>query len=297
MCTHRLHVDSSFLGFDAFPPAPRPSVTRTSLPDKLDRSHSLITLRRKKEFVLGFFFPFLCMYHESVWVPCRGGCESGARRETLITLWISDCLFHKSWIFYFCPFLWEKKNCLLKMEGDSVCFSRSAECFPFVFVGAALTFLPNERQIEVKLMLARDQNKKDDEMGYTPCPPLWFFHHRSHCITAARRRKLRYTPCWHISAISALWWLTSVCGSNGAKQFTLQPIKWICTASFFNHRTHLFCSHNWKYLWSWISVINDHSNTTKWSIHIKKIRTFKCCCLVHINFTAPVIWCTNRNAW
>lgn len=29
----------------------------------------------------------------------------------------------------------------------------------FVFVGAALTFLPIERQIEVKLMLARNQNK------------------------------------------------------------------------------------------------------------------------------------------
>lgn len=65
----------------------------------------------------------------------------------------------------------------------------------------------------------------------------------------------------------------------------------------FNHRTHLFCSHNWKYLRSWISVINDHSNTKKWSVHIKKIRTFKCCCLIHVDFTAPVIWCTNRNAW
>ena len=29
----------------------------------------------------------------------------------------------------------------------------------FVFVGAALTFLPVEKQIEVKLMLAHKQNK------------------------------------------------------------------------------------------------------------------------------------------
>lgn len=192
MCAHRLHVDSSFLGFDAFLSAPRPSVTQTSLPDKLNRSHSLITLRRKAEFDVFIF---------SVHVPqvcvgsMPGGCESGARRETLITLLNLRLSVSQVLDILFLSFSLGKKTCLLKMEGDSVCFSRSAECFPFVFVGAALTFLPNKRQIEVKLMLARDQNKKDDEMGYMPCPPLWFFHHHSHCITAARRRKLRYTPC------------------------------------------------------------------------------------------------------
>lgn len=44
----------------------------------------------------------------------------------------------------------------------------------FVLVGAALTFLPIERQRVVKLMLARNKIK-DDEMGYNFCLFLFFF--------------------------------------------------------------------------------------------------------------------------
>lgn len=79
MCAHRLHVDSSFLGFDAFPSAPRPSATRTSPPDKLNRGHSLILLDVRGSLLFLFF---LCTYHESVWVPRWGvvSLERGGRR-------------------------------------------------------------------------------------------------------------------------------------------------------------------------------------------------------------------------
>lgn len=126
MCAHRLHVDSSFLGFDAFPSAPRPSVTPTSLPDKLNRSHS--SLRRKGEFVVFIFF--------SVHVPrvcvgsTPGGCESGARRETLISLQnLRLSVSQVPDILFLSFFFGEKKTVCSKWKA-TVCFFQIGRMLP-----------------------------------------------------------------------------------------------------------------------------------------------------------------------
>lgn len=88
-----------FSGFNAFRSAPERSVSWLnwmSLPNKLKRSHTVITLRRKGNL--------LCMNHNSVYVPC-GVCQNGARKKTWYTTDSQIVMFHTSGYilgFFFC---------------------------------------------------------------------------------------------------------------------------------------------------------------------------------------------------
>lgn len=160
-----------FSGFNAFQSAPEQSVSWLnwmSLPNKLKRSHTVITLRCKGNL--------LCMNHNFVYVPC-GVCQNGARKKTWYTTDSQIVMFHTSgYIFFVFVFFFRFVfGFILKICSKSkvTMFSERLNA-SFVLVGAALTFLPIERQRVVKLMLARNKIK-DDEMGYNFCLFLFFF--------------------------------------------------------------------------------------------------------------------------
>jgi len=143
-----------FSGFYAFRSAPRAKsvswLNWMSLPNKLKRSHTVITLRCKGNL--------LCMNHKFVYVPC-GGCETGVRKETWYTTDSQIVCFtrprHSRYIYFLFSFFFFSFKNLLK-NGKVTMFSEQLDA-SFVLVGAALTFLPIERQIVVKVMLARKQ--------------------------------------------------------------------------------------------------------------------------------------------
>lgn len=140
-----------FSGLYAFWLAPGQSVSWLnwmSLPNKLKCSHTVITLRCSGGFTL-HEPQSLCTFHVGLW--------DWSEKGDMIHYWFSYCLFHTSTTLqiyiFFVSFL--LKICSKwKVTVFFECLDAS-----FVVVGAALTFLPIERQIVVKLMLARKQNK------------------------------------------------------------------------------------------------------------------------------------------
>lgn len=104
-----------FSGFYAFRSAPRAKsvswLNWMSLPNKLKRSHTVITLRCKGNL--------LCMNHKFVYVPC-GGCETGVRKETWYTTDSQIVCFtrprHSRYIYFLFSFFFFLLKICSKME-------------------------------------------------------------------------------------------------------------------------------------------------------------------------------------
>lgn len=95
------------------------------------------------------------MNHKFVYVPCGVvRLEREKRRDTLLILRSSVSQVHNTPDIYFFSFLLKMCSKWKRVTMFSERLNAS-----FVLVGAALTFLLTERQIVVKLMLARKQNK------------------------------------------------------------------------------------------------------------------------------------------
>lgn len=145
-----LHSDSTISSFLGWMLSDQPQLSVSwlnwmSLPNKLKCSHTVITLRCKGNL--------LCMNHKFVYVPCGVvRLQWERRRDTLLILRLS--VSHVQ-IYIFFVFLFFSKIC---SKWKVTMFSERPNA-SFVLVGAALTFLPIERQIVVKLILARKQNK------------------------------------------------------------------------------------------------------------------------------------------
>lgn len=121
-----------------------------SLPNKLNCSHTAPTLWHERGSQL-------CMNHKvcacSVW-----GCETGVRKKAWYTTDSQVICFTHPWHFRndFSHFIFFEN---FAQNGWAVVMFSGRLDASFVFVGAALTFLPIKGQIVVKLMLARKQNK------------------------------------------------------------------------------------------------------------------------------------------